>query len=106
MTFFGEARVPTKLGSRYASQTAKHWAHNLAVEEQGEAWRIEFPHDARGADWPGKAIVTLTPEADHLVCHIAASASGQRDGLKGAVERHVERFAFREGALCFDWTDK
>lgn len=105
MSHVAEARVPTKAAARYAAQTGKHWAHNLAVAEDGEIRMITFPADARGADWPGPAIVTLAPGEGFLLCRIEASAPGQRDGLKGAVERHVERFAFREAPLTFDWVD-
>jgi hypothetical protein len=31
------------------------------------------------------------------------SVAGQLEGLKGAVVRHLERFAFREAPLAFDW---
>ena len=103
--FVAEALVPTDNASRYATQLAKHWSHNLAVEEKGEAFVITFPKDARGADWPGDALVTLAPEADALRCRIEATSQGQRDGLKGAVERHVDRFAFREAPLRYDWSD-
>jgi len=31
---------------------------------------------------------------------------GQLDALKGAVARHIDRFAFREAPLAFDWRDE
>lgn len=105
MTFIAEARVLTANAARYAIQTGKHWAHNLAVEEAGDTRIITFPKDARGADWPGDARVTLAPQDGFLLCRIEASAEGQRDGLKGAVERHVDRFAFREAPLDYRWAD-
>jgi hypothetical protein len=106
MTYVSEARVATPHARKYAAQLGKHWAHNLDVLEDGEARRITFPRDARGASWTGDALVTLAPDGDVLVCRIAASESGQRDALKGAVERHVDRFAFREDKLTFDWRDE
>ena len=106
MTFVSEAHVRTRNAVRYAAQTGKHWAHNLQVSEDGDNRRITFPKDARGADWPGEAVVFLIPHEDILLCRIEASAAGQRDGLKGAVQRHVDRFAFREAPLGFDWIDQ
>ncbi|MCC6940422.1 MAG: DUF2218 domain-containing protein [Novosphingobium sp.] len=50
-------------------------------------------------------IVTLEAGEDVLVCTINASAAGQRDGLKGALERHIDRFAFREVPLAYNWAD-
>ena len=40
-----------------------------------------------------------------LVCRIEASEPGQLEGLKGALARHLDRFAFREAPLAFDWKD-
>jgi hypothetical protein len=99
------AVVPTKSGSRYMQQLCKHWAHNLQVEFDAHEGRVTFPRDARGADWPGDALVTMTAGDDGLTCRIDATSSGQLEGLKGAVARHLDRFAFREAPLSFDWRD-
>lgn len=103
--FVAEALAPTDNAKKYAAQLGKHWAHNLAVEEKGDTFFITFPKGARGADWPGDAVVTLAPEDGALRCRIEASIDGQRQALKGAVERHVDRFAFREGGLSYHWQD-
>jgi hypothetical protein len=100
------ADVPTASASRYLQQLCKHWAHNLAVEYTAERGTVVFPRDARGADWPGDAVVTMVAQADILQCRIDASADGQLDGLKGALARHLDRFAFREAPLRFDWHDQ
>lgn len=97
------ARVPTALASKYLQQTCKHWEHNLAVAYTADHGTIVFPRDARGADHPGDATVTFDAEPDTLVVRIDATSPEQLDGLKGAVARHVDRFAFREGALAYDW---
>jgi hypothetical protein len=34
---------------------------------------------------------------------IDATSPEQRDALKGVVARHLDRFAFREAPLPFDW---
>ena len=99
------AIVPTASGSRYLQQLCKHWQHNLEVDFDAERGRVVFLRDARGADWPGDGEVTMTAEADALVCRIRASAPGQLEALKGALSRHLDRFAFREAPLAFDWRD-
>lgn len=99
------ARVATASASRYLQQTCKHWAHNLQVEFDAGKGTIVFPRDARGATWQGDATVTFTAEPDTLVTLIEASEDGQLQGLKGAVERHVNRFAFREGELEWTWVE-
>jgi len=99
------ARVPTANGSRYLQQLCKHWSHNLEVEFTPETGRVVFPRNARGADWPGDATLHLTAQADVRECRLEASAEGQLEGLKGAVASHLDRFAFREAPLTFDWRD-
>ena len=64
-----------------------------------------FPRNARGADWPGDGEVRMQAHADGLECRLQASGAGQLDALKGAVARHLDRFAFREAPLAFDWQD-
>ena len=105
MTYTTIAMVPTKSGSRYLQQLCKHWAHNMAVDFTAERGTVTFPKDARGADWPGDGVATMIAHADALECRIEASAPGQREGLKGALSRHLDRFAFREAPLTFDWVD-
>ena len=105
MTTASTVRVPTASGSRYLQQLCKHWSHNLAVEFGETEGKVIFPRNARGADWPGDAILTMRARDDGLDCHLEASAPGQLEALKGAVARHLDRFAFREAPLAFDWQD-
>lgn len=97
------ARVPTASASRYLQQLCKHWQHNLEVSFTPEHGTVVFPRDARGAEWAGDGLVTFDAEADALSVRIDASEAGQLEGLKGAVARHLDRFAFREAPLAFDW---
>lgn len=97
------ASVPTAHASRYLQQLCKHWQHNLAVEFDTERGTVTFPRDARGADWPGDAQAMFTAAPETLEIYVTASVAGQLEGLKGAVQRHLDRFAFREGPLTYDW---
>ena len=98
------ANVPTASASRYLQQLCKHWAHNLAVTFDTDEGRIVFPRDARGGlSFPGDGTVTLRAHESGLEVLVAASAQEQLEGLKGAVASHLDRFAFREAPLAFDW---
>lgn len=97
------ASVPTAHASKYLQQLCKHWQHNLAVVFTPDHGTVTFPNDARGADWPGDALVTFDAGADALSIRIDASVEAQLEGLMGAVARHLDRFAFREAPLPFDW---
>ena len=99
----GTARVPTAQGSRYLQQLCRHWAHHLTVEFDAARGRVVFPRDARGADYPGDGVAKMAAEDDVLVVTIEASSAEQLEALKGVLERHLDRFAFREAPLVFDW---
>jgi uncharacterized protein len=80
MSVDSTVRVPTAHASRYLQQLCKHWSHNLAVTFSENERTVTFPRNARGAE--------------------------QLEALKGAVARHLDRFAFREAPLPFNWQDK
>ncbi|MEI7873436.1 MAG: DUF2218 domain-containing protein [Alphaproteobacteria bacterium] len=100
-----QASVPTAHASRYLQQLCKHWSHNLAVEFDETTGTVTFPRNARGADWPGDATLELRALDGAIECRLEASSPGQLEGLKGAVARHLDRFAFREAPLPFNWQD-
>lgn len=97
------AAVPTASGSKYLQQLCKHWQHNMPVEFTAQHGTVTFPKNARGADHPGDGIATFDAAAETLNVRIDATSEAQLEGLKGAVARHLDRFAFREAPLSFDW---
>jgi hypothetical protein len=97
------ADVPTAHASKYLQQLCKHWQHNLAVEFTPEHGTVTFPKDARGATWTGDALVTFDASANALSVRIDASSDEHLEAMKGVVARHLDRFAFREAPLAFDW---
>lgn len=98
------ASVPTENGARYLQQLCKHWSHNLAVDYSAERGRVTFPAEGRSGNWTGDAVLTLSAGPDALECRIDASEPGQLEALKGVVSSHLDRFAFREAPLAFDWS--
>jgi uncharacterized protein len=105
MTMSATAFVPTAHGSKYLQQLCKHWGHNLQVEFDASKGTVIFPKDARGASFTADGLVTMTAGDGTLECRIDASEAAQLEGLKGALARHLDRFAFREAPLTFDWKD-
>jgi uncharacterized protein len=89
------AEVPTANGSKYMQQLAKHWSHKLEVEFDAQRALIRFPSALTRME-AGEAGLTVTVEA-------ADAATVER--YKGVVATHLDRFAFREAPLSFDWTD-
>ena len=101
-----EASVPTAHASKYLQQLCKHWSRDLKVEFNGSHGTVVFPHDARGAEWPADAVISMDASDSALLCRIEASAPGQLEALKGALARHLDRFAFREAPLKFEWNER
>jgi hypothetical protein len=106
MSTTSNVQVATAHASRYLQQLCKHWSHNLAVTFDETKGTVTFPRNARGAEWPGDATLEMQAGAEALDCRLATSDPGQLEALKGAVARHLDRFAFREAPLAFDWRDQ
>jgi hypothetical protein len=88
------ARVPTASASRYLQQLAKHWSHKMTVAFTAEEATIDFPNGARlvmRADTDTLDVALTVPEGEDVAT------------MRGVVERHLDRFAFREAPLSFDW---
>lgn len=105
MTIASEAIVATANGSRYLQQLCKHWSHNLAVSFTAETGSICFPAVGRAGAFAGDATITLTARPAALLARIDASEAAQLAALKVALANHLDRFAFREAPLAFDWRD-
>ena len=87
------AQVPTTSGAKYLQQLCKHWAHKLDVELADSEGKVRFP-DAVADFKAGPEALTVTIEA-------ADPATVER--MKEVVATHLDRFAFREAPLAFDW---
>jgi hypothetical protein len=87
------ATVPTTNASRYLQQLCKHWGHKFEVDFSPEQGVIAFPMGPiRMAAQPDALMVTLEPNPD---------ADAER--FKQVVADHLDRFAFKEAPLTFDW---
>jgi hypothetical protein len=97
------AFVPTGNASRYLQQLAKHWSHKFAVKFTTTDGTITFPKEVNGTSFAGDAVLRLHATETALEVRVEASEQRQLDGAKGAVASHLDRFAFREAPLQFDW---
>jgi len=97
------ARVPTAHAGRYLQQLCALWKQRFQVEENDGRGIVQIPRDARGDEWPGDGLVFLIAGVVDLEVRIEASCREQLDAIQSAVARHLERFAFRESPLKFEW---
>ena len=89
-----KASVPTTDGPKYVQQLCKHWSHRLEVDLSEGKGLVRFP----------AAVVTLEAGADALMVTIEGEENQEVERLKGVVATHLDRFAFREPPLRFDWS--
>jgi hypothetical protein len=88
------ARVPTHSASRYLQQLAKHWSHKMAVTFDEREGLIDFPNGAR---------LAMRADSDSLDLVLTVPAGEDVARMREVVAAHLDRFAFREAPLPFDW---
>ena len=87
------AEVPTASGSRYLQQLCKHWAHKFAVDFTPEHGTVALPFGP----------LEMTARAATLEVVIDVAEDDAIGRAKEVVAAHLDRFAFREAPLRFDW---
>jgi uncharacterized protein len=90
-----KASVPTASAAKYVQQLCKHWSHRLEVDLSDRKGVVKFPD----------AVATLEAGEDALLVTIEGQESGEVERMKGVVASHLDRFAFREAPLKFDWSE-
>ena len=88
-----KASVPTGNAAKYMQQVCKHWSHKLEVDLSEQKGVVKFP----------TAVATFDAGADALQVTIEGEDSEVVERMKGVVASHLDRFAFREAPLPFDW---
>lgn len=89
------ARVPTKNGGRYVEQLCRHWEHKLEVQRTERDASITLPSGS---------LVTLSADEDALDITVTAADAERLAEAQEVVRVHLDRFAFREAPLPFDWS--
>lgn len=87
-------RASTASGSKYLQQLCKHWGHKFEVEFSATRGEVRFP----------SAVATMEASADLLLVTIETDDPGSVERLKEIVTQHLDRFAFREAPLPFEWS--
>ena len=87
------AIVPTAHAGKYVKQLCNHWSHKLKVELEGDIGIVHF----------AAATATLRAGEDSLGVTIVAQDEPTLERMKDVLVTHLDRFAFREAPLPFDW---
>ena len=88
-------RFDTPNGSKYLKQLCKHFEHKIEVRYDD--------HTGECALTPGPA--TLNADETGLSVHVVAQDAEELEMAKSVIDRHLERFAFREEFTSMDWRD-
>ena len=83
----------TESARRYMTQLAKHWSHKYEVTFDETDATIALPAGP----------FTMHVEPEQLVLTLDIEDPELMTRMQGVVERHVQRFAFRE-ELAFSWS--
>ena len=83
---------------RYIQQLVSHWSHKMATSyDEGDGMGAfpfsEFENAVMVARPGGIAITLVTADQARNV------------HLRGVLERHLDRFAFREAPLAYEWNE-
>jgi uncharacterized protein len=89
------AVVPTASASRYLQQLCKHWSHKAPVTFDPLHGRIEL----------GFGVTELEAGPEALTITITHAGEGDPAQAQMVVAKHLDRFAFREGELDYDWQE-
>ena len=84
----------TASGSKYLQQLCKHWSHKFEVEFSETRGQVRFPF----------AVATMETSADALLVTVETEDVEAVERLKEIVAKHLDRFAFREAPLPFEWS--
>lgn len=87
-------RAKTASGPKYLQQLCKHWSHKFEVEFSETRGQVRFP----------SAVAILEAHADALLITLKTEDAEAVERLKETVASHLDRFAFREAPLPFEWS--
>jgi uncharacterized protein len=88
-----QAHPSTEHGAKYVQQLCKHWSHRFPVEMVGNRSVIKFEG----------ATATLEPDEKGIRVTLSGEDRDQLERMKDVVAQHIDRFAFREAPLKYDW---
>ncbi|GGN48276.1 MAG: hypothetical protein CMH85_14060 [Novosphingobium sp.] len=87
------AKVKTESGGKYVRQLCKHWSHKLETSVDGDRGTVTFP----------AAVATMDADGEGIAIAISGEDKSEVERLTDVVASHIDRFAFREAPLTYEW---
>lgn len=89
-----KGRAKTINGAKYLQRLCKHWSHKFEVEFSENRGQVRFP----------SAVAVMEASADALLVTVETDNTDSIEQIKETVAKHLDRFAFREAPLSFEWS--
>ena len=84
---------------RYIQQLVSHWGHKMATSyDEGDGMGV-FPFSEH-------TNAVLTARHDGIAITLTTADQEENERMRGVIERHIDRFAFREAPLTYEWKEQ
>ena len=91
---FGACEKP----ERYIQQLVSHWGHKFATRyDEGDGMGT-FPFSEH-------TNVVMTAREGGIGITLTTADHDENVRMRGVIERHIDRFAFREAPLAYEWKE-
>ena len=88
------AVVKTAHATKYMTQLCKHWSHRFETSLEGKTGTANLPGGQ----------VRFHAADDALTITVELTDDAAKTRMQGVIAEHLERFAFRELPLAYNWT--
>ena len=82
---------------RYIQQVVSHWSHKMATSYADGVGTFPFSELE-------SAVMTARPGG--IAITLVTADRERNEHMRGVIERHIDRFAFREAPLQYEWKDQ
>jgi hypothetical protein len=84
---------------RYIKQLVSHWGHKMATTyDEGDGMGA-FPFSEHTS-------AVMTARHDGIAITLTTADLDENRRMRGVIEKHIDRFAFREAPLTYEWTEQ
>ena len=84
---------------RYIQQLVSHWSHKMATSyDEGDGMGI-FP-------FSDEENAVMTARHDGIAITLTTADQARSAHMRGVIEEHLDRFAFREAPLTYEWKEQ
>jgi hypothetical protein len=81
---------------RYIQQLVSHWSHKMATSWDDGTGTFPFSDEETA---------TMTAQEGGIAIALTTEDPERNVHMRGVIERHIDRFAFREAPLSYEWTE-